>query len=197
MTIRTVRHVVCIGGSYGAFHVVERMLAELPTEGAAGACVLVLILHREDAANERLASLLRAQTSVPVHEPNDKQALEAGNVYLAPAGYHLLLDESRFHLSTEPALNYVRPSINVLFESAARAFGGSAAGVVLSGGGCDGARGAEEIARRGGTVLVQAPETATDAGMPQAAIETVRDARRGTVDELVAWVGGAWRGTAG
>ena len=110
----------------------------------------------------------------PVVEPNDKEPLEAGCVYLAPADYHLLIEIGSLALSTEAPVNHVRPSIDVLFESAAAAYGSGVVGVILTGSVWDGASGCARIKECGGVVLVQAVKDADCGDMPKAAIAAAK-----------------------
>jgi two-component system chemotaxis response regulator CheB len=103
-------------------------------------------------------------------EAEDKMPIAAGHVYLAPANYHLLVGKTEFSLSTEAPVMFARPSIDVLFESASAAFESKTLGVLLTGASAEGAQGAAKIRERGGTVLVQDPETAECPVMPRAAI---------------------------
>jgi len=115
-----------------------------------------------------------------VEEAQDKTPIRPGRLYFAPADYHLLVEDNHFALSTEARVSYARPSIDVLFESAAEAYGKKAVGIILTGAGHDGARGMAEIKRRGGLTIVQSPETAECNSMPIAARAT------GMVDKALA-----------
>src|SRR5205814_1741443 len=110
------------------------------------------------------------QCALRVFEARDKQVIEHGRVYLAPPEYHLLIDEGAIALSTEAPVCHARPSIDVLFESAADAFRERAIGVVLTGASRDGARGAARVQQRGGFIVVQDPTTAESSVLPNAAI---------------------------
>jgi two-component system chemotaxis response regulator CheB len=107
-----------------------------------------------------------------VSEAADKEAIEEGHVYVAPADYHLLVEPDGFALSTEGMVQHSRPSIDVLFDSAADTYGSELAAVVLTGANADGAYGLERVKRRGGVTIVQDPETAEKRSMPDAAIAT-------------------------
>lgn len=131
---------------------------------------IVIVQHRGKGSNESLVEMLNGAGGLPVVEPEDKEPLKTGHVYLAPRDYHLLVEPGRLALSVDPPINYARPSIDVLFESAAEAYAGGVIGVILSGSGRDGARGCARIKARGGTVLVQAVEDAECGFMPAAAI---------------------------
>jgi two-component system chemotaxis response regulator CheB len=105
-----------------------------------------------------------------VREVDDKEAIEPRHVYLAPPDYHLLVERGSFALSTDERVQHARPSIDVLFESAADAYGERVIGIVLTGANEDGAAGLARIADRGGLAIVQDPESAERRAMPDAAI---------------------------
>lgn len=107
---------------------------------------------------------------MPVEEPEDKDPIAEGRVYLAPRDYHLLIEKGNFALSTEAPVYFARPSIDVLFESAAEAYREKVVGIILTGANGDGARGLARIKAAGGLTLVQEPATAQAPEMPQAAI---------------------------
>jgi two-component system chemotaxis response regulator CheB len=161
------RSVVVIGTSLGGLSALSILLKALPVDFAVP---VVIAQHRGKTGDNALERLLGEQSSLPVLEPNDKEPLEAGRIYLAPADYHLLLESGSLALSTAAPANYARPSIDVLFESAADAHGSGAVGVILTGSNQDGARGCRRIKARGGIVLVEDPATAYSPVMPAAAI---------------------------
>lgn len=163
--------VIVIGCSLGGMHALEKVLGALPKEFAAP---IVVAQHRHKFSNEGLPAYLRRHTKIDVVDAEDKQWLQPGTAYLAPADYHLLVEKGELSLSTEAAVAYSRPSIDVLFESAADAYRDRVAGVVLTGLNADGAKGAERIKRRGGFVIAQDPKTAEAPAMPQATIDLVR-----------------------
>jgi two-component system chemotaxis response regulator CheB len=159
--------IVAIGASLGGLDALSRLLRELP---ASFACPIVLVQHRRADTEARLAELLGARCALAVSEPDDKEPLVAGHVYVAPANYHLLVELGSLALSTDPPVCFARPSIDVLFESVADAYGESAIGVILTCSNEDGAHGASAIKIAGGRVLVQDPRTAESSVGPQAAI---------------------------
>jgi two-component system chemotaxis response regulator CheB len=114
----------------------------------------------------------------------DKMRIEPGNVYLAPAGYHLLIEGEHCALSTEAPVLYARPSIDVLFETASQALGGGVVAVVLSGTGSDGAEGAAAVQRAGGLVLIESPATAREGQMPHGAVDATQNARQLPAEQL-------------
>lgn len=161
------REAVLIGGSAGAVDGVCRLLAALPP--AFGAAVLVL-LHLPRRRSSTLAQVLAAHTPAPVREPDDKEPIRPGTIYVAPPDYHFLVDDGpACALSIDEPLNFSMPSIDLLFESAARVFGRGLVAVVLSGGNQDGAAGVRAVADAGGRVFVQAPAEALVDAMPLAA----------------------------
>lgn len=160
--------VVCIGASWGGVEALKRVLGDLPGDLQAVICV---VLHRsEHDERERLARLLSRNAKLTVCEPDDKQPMREGTAYVAPAGYHLLVDDDHLALSADDRVRWARPSIDVLFESAAASRGEDAIAVVLTGANDDGARGARAVHDAGGTVLVQDPDEAERREMPDATI---------------------------
>jgi two-component system chemotaxis response regulator CheB len=110
---------------------------------------------------------------VPVREVDDKEPIVPGTVYFAPPDYHLLVDRGpALALSTDELVNYSRPAIDVLFESAADFYGQSLGGIILTGANADGAAGLAAVRREGGVTIVQQPDTAASSMMPQAALDT-------------------------
>lgn len=171
---------VTVGCSWGGLAAAARLLEALP---AAFDLPTVIVQHRSETPST-LVELLARHTTRPVAEPNDKDRVLANHVYVAPPGYHLLVDRQRFSLTTEGAVRYARPSVDVLFESAADAYGPALAAVVLTGANDDGAAGLARVAAVGGLALVQDPATAERAAMPAAALAAVPTAFMGDIDEL-------------
>ena len=159
--------IVVIGASLGGTRALSGLLSALPDRFP---LPLAIVLHRAVDGDATLRHLLHSHSTLPVLEAEDKMPLAAGHAYLAPADYHLLVGNMEFSLSTEAPVGFARPSIDVLFESASAAHGSKTLGVVLTGASADGARGAAKIRERGGTVVVQDPETAECPVMPRAAI---------------------------
>jgi len=161
---------VVIGASAGGIEALPQVLAPLPASFPASVIIAQHIHpHSHDGF---LADMLDLRCRLKVKEAEEKEALKAGWVYIAPANYHLLIEKDRtLSLSTEDKVNYSRPSIDVLFESAAEAFGRNIAGIILTGGNTDGAVGLKKIKSLGGRALVQDPDSAEVPIMPQAAID--------------------------
>ncbi len=159
---------IVIGASWGGLNAVGEILAALPAE--TDAAVVVAQHRKADAVEGGLAGLLGHRAQLPVSEADDKTSIEPGHVYLAPPDYHLLVQHGYFSLSTDDRVHYARPSIDVLFESAADAYRERVVGVILTGANADGAAGLARIKRSGGVAVVQDPLTAERHEMPGAAI---------------------------
>ena len=159
---------VAIGASWGGLRALKELLGALPSDFRPA---VVVVQHRQAGGQELLAGLLRGSTALDVCDAQDKDELTSGCVRLAPAGYHLLVDDGHVVLSCEDEVRYSRPSIDVLFESAARSYGERAIGVVLTGANDDGARGLALLRERGAYAIVQDPDDAEAPIMPRAAIE--------------------------
>lgn len=180
--------VVVVGGSAGGSLVLRALVESLPRGFEPP---VLAVLHRHPSTDESLAEYLGSDARVVVHEPCDKQGIASGTVYLAPANYHMLLEEDgSIQLSVDEKVNWSRPSIDVLFESAARAFGEAVVGIVLSGANSDGAEGIRAIRGVGGETIAQDPVEAAFARMPQAAIDTGCVGRILTQSEIVKYLSG-------
>jgi len=162
---------VVVGCSLGGMRAMQIILSALPREFE---LPIAVVQHRYRTSNEGLPAYFRRTTDMRVVDAEDKQWIKPGHVYFAPANYHLLVEEGEFSLSVDEAVAYSRPSVDVLFESAAQAYGKKVVGVILTGANSDGARGAAEIKKRGGFVVVQDPKTAEAPAMPEAAIAATR-----------------------
>jgi two-component system chemotaxis response regulator CheB len=168
--------IIVIGTSAGGLAAMQVLL---PGLGEKFPCPLVVAQHRGKDASSGLREYMQKSCGMPVEEPEDKAPIEPGCVYLAPGNYHLLVERGHFALSTDAPVWYARPSINVLFESAADAYAEGTIGVILSGANGDGARGLAAIKARGGTALVEDPATAAYRAMPEAALQAT------TVDHVL------------
>ena len=159
---------VVVGASAGAIEALGAFLPGLPADFAAP---VLIVIHVPPDGRSRMAEVLQTHCALNVKEAEDKEPAQAGAVYLAPPDYHLLVErDGRLSLSNEEPVMFSRPSIDVLFETAADAFGAATAAVVLSGANSDGARGAARITRAGGFVVVQSPQSAGASAMPLAAL---------------------------
>jgi two-component system chemotaxis response regulator CheB len=162
--------IVVIGTSFGGLSALQILLPALAKDFAVP---IVIVQHRgKDLDN--LCEFLQKHSVLPITEPNDKDQIAPGRVYLAPRDYHLLIERNGFALSTEGPVGYARPSVNVLFESAADVYQEHVVGVILTGANTDGARGLAKIKSYGGMCIVEDPAGAVSRGMPEAAIAATK-----------------------
>lgn len=168
---------VVMGGSAGGFRAFAAILAALPADFR---LPLLLVQHLRPDDDDSFARHLAAFAQCPVNEARDKERMKRGHVYVAPANYHLLLErDGTLALSIDEKINWSRPSIDVLFESAAVALGERTIAVICSGASADGAAGMRAIKAAGGVTIAQNPATAEYPLMPRAAIDT------GAVNEIL------------
>jgi len=165
------KRVVVVGASWGGLHALTTIVRALPPAFAAP---MLIVQHRARDAAGLLAELLQDVTPLRVCEVEDKEPLRDAHVYVAPPDYHVLFDDRHFALSTEAAVRYSRPSIDVALASAADTYGARAIGVMLTGANEDGAAGLKRVVDRGGWAIVQTPATAEVRTMPEAALKAVR-----------------------
>ncbi|RYG25240.1 chemotaxis protein CheB [bacterium] len=175
-----------VGASAGAVEALSSILPALPPGFR---CPVVVVVHMPPDRSSLLVALFAQKCRVEVKEAEDKEPLQAGTVYFAPPDYHLLVEpDKRLSLSADAPVLFSRPSIDVLFESAADAYGERLLGIVLSGANSDGARGLRMVCESGGSALVQEPSTALCPTMPQAALEACSGAAAATPDEIGAFL---------
>ncbi|MET0287467.1 MAG: chemotaxis protein CheB [Polyangiales bacterium] len=176
---------VVLGASAGA---VDALGVILPTLPATLAVPVIIVVHIPASRPSLLVELFAAKCALPVREAEDKLAIAPGTVWFAPPGYHLLVERERtFALSLDELVNHSRPSIDVLFESAAEAYGERLLAMVLTGANHDGAHGAAQVQAAGGLIAVQDPKTANVSAMPELAIGRTKPDIIGTLPELAAY----------
>lgn len=159
---------IVIGASAGA---VEALNTLLPSLKPGFRLPIITVVHLPPDRRSAMADLFRAKCVLDVREAEDKEAIFAGTIYFAPPDYHLLVEADRsFSLSCDAPVLFSRPSIDVLFESAADTFGPRLIGIVLTGANGDGARGLKAIIDAGGQGIVQTPSSAFASAMPEAAL---------------------------
>lgn len=163
--------IVVVGASMGGLKALQVLLSGLPAEFS---LPVVIVQHRGKDIETGLCEFLARSSHVPVTEPEDKEPVVPGHAYLAPRDYHLLIESGSFALSTDAPVSFARPSIDVLFESAADEYQDRAIGVILTGANHDGARGLAAIKAQGGLTLVEDPVTAACREMPDAAINLTK-----------------------
>ena len=166
-----------IGGSAGSLEVILKAFPKLPKTLP---FAIIIVLHRKQNTDTALVDLLAARTKHQVVEASEKEPLEKGFIYIAPADYHLLIENDRsLSLDYSEKVNFSRPCIDVTFQTAAETFKKSLAVLLLSGASSDGVEGMELVKFLGGTVAVQDPKTAEVPYMPQKALDKM------TVDFIV------------
>jgi two-component system chemotaxis response regulator CheB len=159
---------VVLGASLGGLHAVSTVLAELPPDFP---LPIAIAQHRSASPDGALAGIWQRQCRLRVEEAEDKTPIRPAVVYVAPADYHLLVEAGgSFALSVDAPVMWARPSIDVLFESAAGVCGERLIAVLLTGASADGSRGLQQVKTRGGRTLVQDPATAECRVMPDSAL---------------------------
>lgn len=177
---------VAIGASAGA---VEALLRILPSLAADFPVPVLVVVHVPPDRTNALVPLLQAKCQIKVKEAEDKEPTQAGVVYFAPADYHLLVEnDGSLSLSSDEPVNYARPSIDVLFESAADAFAPALTAVVLTGANEDGARGLKAVMDLGGDGVVEDPAGAYAQAMPAAALSVCPSAKAMNLDAIAKYL---------
>jgi two-component system, chemotaxis family, protein-glutamate methylesterase/glutaminase len=180
---------IVIGASAGALEALSVILPPLPADYRLPVFVVV---HVPPDKRSILAELFQAKCSIKVREAEDKEPIRGGTVYFAPPDYHLLVETDKsLSLSNDEPVLYSRPSLDVLFESAADAYGPSLIAVVLTGANQDGANGLRVVVEAGGTAIVQSPGEAYASAMPEAAIAKCPGARVLSLKEIAVYLQGA------
>ena len=161
---------IVIGASAGGLYVMINILRSLPDNYPVP---VIVVQHRAKDERSLLEEVLQQKCKIRIKQADEKEALQGGFVYFAPPDYHLLVENNfTFSLSYDAPVNYSRPSIDVLFETAANVFKQRLLGIILTGANKDGALGMKKIRQLGGITIAQQPETADYREMPQAAIST-------------------------
>ena len=169
---RRIFKALVIGVSTGGVSALKFLLGELPADFP---IPVLIVTHITPDSDDGLAILLNALCSIRVKEADEQECITSGTVYLAPANYHLLVERGgTLALSIDPLVNYARPSVDVLFESAAEVYGPELIGVILTGAGSDGCKGLLKIKNCGGVTIVQDPADAEMDSMPQSALQLLK-----------------------
>jgi two-component system chemotaxis response regulator CheB len=159
---------IVIGVSSGGMNALTNIFSRLPGDFS---IPVMIVQHLSPRSDKEWIKLLDAKSKLRIKEADEKEKIENGKVYIAPPNYHLLVEKNKtFSLSIDERVNFARPSVDVLFESAADAYGNTLIGVVLTGANSDGAKGMRQIKRRGGLTIVEDPETAESPAMPTAVL---------------------------
>ncbi|THU39253.1 chemotaxis protein CheB [Niastella caeni] len=161
---------IVIGASAGGLYAMINIFKQLPANYP---IPIIVVQHRSKDERSLLEEVLQQKCSVCIKQADEKEVIAGGCVYFAPPDYHLLVEnDGTFSLSFDPPVNYSRPSIDVLFETAADVFKERLLAIILTGANADGARGMKKIRKLGGTTIAQQPDTADYPEMPKAAINT-------------------------
>lgn len=159
---------VVIGASAGGIHAIRAIIMALPSNFH---LPVIIVQHISPLSDNYWITLMDSLGALTVKEADEKEKIKKGTIYITPPNYHLLIErDETFSLSIDPKVNYARPSIDVLFESAADVYKDRLVGVILTGANRDGANGLRRIKEYGGLAIVQDPATAESASMPAAAI---------------------------
>ena len=163
---------IVVGVSAGGLFALRTLVAGLPRDFD----IPVVVVQHRSRDSELLCELLQECAHLEVGEANDKEPILPGHVYVGPPDYHLLVENGYFVLSTDEPVRFSRPSIDVMFQSAADAYAPDVVGIVLTGANADGSRGLRTIVDRGGYAVVQDPASAEVPVMPQHALKAVPEA---------------------
>ncbi len=159
---------IAIGGSAGSFQGIIRILSQIPEEFS---LPIIVAMHRLKHVRNGFLEVVSMKSRMKIVEPNDKESIRKGTVYLAPANYHMSVELGNyFSLSTEEMVNSSRPAIDITLSSAAYAYRSKLVGILLSGANRDGGMGMKSIKDRGGLTIVQDPSECMMETMPQAAL---------------------------
>ena len=163
---------IVMGVSSGGLSALKFIFSRLPK----GFDTPIIIVQHINPHSENLwIKLLNDKSNLEIKEADEKESIEPGYVYIAPPNYHLLIERNKtFSLTIDERVNFARPSIDVLFESAADTYTNKLIGVILTGSNNDGTQGIKRIKERGGLVVIQNPETAESAFMPASAMAAVQ-----------------------
>lgn len=175
-----------IGGSAGSFKITSRIISCLPADFH---LPVIVIMHRLRNVKTGIVSALANNSKISIYEPNDKDPIESGSIYIAPANYHLLIEKGCFFsLSTFSPVNHSRPSIDLSMKSAANVYRKHLLGILVSGANTDGAQGMMAIHKAGGTTIVQDPLEAEIPSMPEAAIDSFRPDHIYNADKIIKFI---------
>jgi two-component system, chemotaxis family, protein-glutamate methylesterase/glutaminase len=163
---------VVIGASAGGMKAIRKLLEELPETFM---LPVIIVEHLSPRSENYWIKVLKKECKIAVKEADEKEKIKKSTVYVAPPGYHLLVEKDfTFTLTSDERVNYSRPSIDVLFETASDAYKNTLVGIILTGANADGAEGLKKIKKAGGLTIVQSPETAEVDAMPLAAIKRAK-----------------------
>jgi len=174
---------IVIGVSSGGMNAMKVMFSILPKDFN---IPIIIVQHLSPRSENQWIKLLNNKSNLFIKEADEKEIIEPGNIYIAPANYHLLIETNKtFSLTIDERVNFARPSIDVLFESAAEAYKNKLIGVILTGSSNDGTKGIKRIQECGGLTIVQNPETSESAYMPTSAIAAIHPDYILSLEEII------------
>jgi len=163
---------IVIGVSSGGMNAMKVIFSLLPKEFS---IPIIIVQHVSSHSNNQWIKLLNDKSNLCIKEADEKEKIENGTIYIAPANYHLMIEKNKtFSLTIDERVNYARPSIDVLFESAAEVYKDKLIGVILTGSNNDGTNGIKRIKEFGGLAIIQNPKTAESSYMPASAIAAIK-----------------------
>lgn len=175
--------ILIIGGSAGSFNV---LLEIIPKIQAPLNITILIVLHRKSGLNSSITEVFKHKTNINVLECEDKEIIVPGNIYFAPADYHLLIEqEGLFSLDYSEKVNYSRPSIDITLKDAADIYKDKLAAMLLSGANADGAEGLFYVHKKNGTTIVQHPDSAEIDTMPKEALKLFQPTYTANVAEII------------
>jgi len=175
---------IVIGISSGGMNLFKIMFSSLPTDFNTP---IIIVQHVGANSNSHWIKLLNEKSNLNLKEADEKEKIENGTVYFAPPNYHLLIEKDRtFSLTIDERVNFARPSIDVLFESAAEAYKNTLIGIVLTGSNNDGNQGIKRIKECGGLIIIQDPTTAESPYMPSSALTVVESDHILSIENIIA-----------
>jgi two-component system, chemotaxis family, protein-glutamate methylesterase/glutaminase len=173
---------VVIGTSAGGFHALSHLFKALPKDYH---LPIIVVQHRSKDKTDLLEMVLQTKCEITIKQADEKEKIQPGVVYIAPANYHLLIERDHtFSLSSDELVKFSRPSIDVLFESAAAVYRGALVAIILTGASNDGAEGIRTVRTVGGYTIAQKPEEALYGFMPSSSIATKDIMKVWTLDEI-------------
>jgi len=182
-TIELPYKAIVIGGSAGSFQSILHIIEALPKNFS---IPIIITLHRLKQVRSGLIESIALKSNNSILEPFDKQLIEPRSIYFAPSNYHIIIENDySFSLSTEEAVEFSRPSIDIMFLSAAKVYKNTVLAILLSGANKDGAQGIKSIKEHGGTVIIQDPKEAEVPIMPKSALEIIKPNYIFTIQEII------------
>lgn len=173
---------IVIGVSSGGMNAMKIIFSAMPAHFS---IPMIIVQHLGANSDGQWITLLNDKSQLEIKEADEKEKIEKGIIYIAPPNYHLLIEKDKtFSLTIDERVNYARPSIDVLFESAAEAYRNKLIGIVLTGANNDGTKGIKRIQECGGLTIIQDPKTAESAYMPKAAIAAIEPNFIGSLDDI-------------